>query len=239
MKSLLIFFLTFVYVNVVFSQTEQNNKPKISSVGLGAVTAFPNAALITITLNHIKPTLREAINENQQTADQVLRIIKNFVADTLDIKTSLISTNKATRWDDRGNKEIFVGFQSSQKIIFTLKKLERMQDFTEELLKTKFNKIDKISYFNTDAQEYMKKAQELAIVDALETTQRIAKTAQIKTGKILYIQSGKSTNDNSGNRVDTYEFESYGKGMGGRGVASSGDLIKYTVSVTVYTEILD
>jgi hypothetical protein len=52
------------------------------------------------------------------------------------------------------------------------------------------------------------------------------------------MQSNKSPNDNSGNKVETYQFESYGKGMGGKGVSSSGELINYVVSVTIYTEII-
>lgn len=224
---------------LAFGQNDYANKPKISSIGMGTKTAFPNAAQITIVFQHTKPTLREAINENQKTTAQVLSIVKKYVSDTLDIKTSLISTDKATKWDSKLDREIFIGFQSSQKLIFTLKKLNSMQDFTEELLKTKFNKIERISYFNTDAQEYIKKAEELAVIDAIETTKRLSKVSEAKTGKIIYMESNKSPNDNSRNRVDSYEFESYGKGMGGKGVSSSGELIKYTVTVTIHTEILD
>lgn len=233
-----IFLILLIICSTLHAQSEQNNKPKISAIGVGTVTAFPNACQITIVFNHVKPTLREAINENQKTTNQVLKIVKKYVTDSLDVKTSLIATDKSTRWDQKLNKEVFVGFASSQKLIFTLKDIKRMQDFTEELLATKFNKIEKISYFNTDAFEYLKKAQELAVLDAIETTKRMAKTSEIKTGGIIYMQSNKSPNDNSGNKVETYQFESYGKGMGGRGVSSSGELINYVVSVTMYTEII-
>lgn len=222
-----------------YAQNAESSPSKISAVGVGTVNAFPNAAQITITFMHIKPTLREAVNENQKTMDDVYKIVSKYVKDTTDIKTSLISTNKATKWDDRTNKDIFLGFQSNQKLIFTLKALDKMQDFTEELLKTKFNKIEKISYFNTGANEFMKQAEELAVTDAIETTKRLAKVSMVKIGKILYIQSSKSPNDNSNNRVDSYGFETFGKGMGGRGVSSSGELIKYTVNVTMHTEIME
>ncbi|MFC7774153.1 SIMPL domain-containing protein [Flavobacterium sp. GCM10027622] len=232
--------LVLILVNqFCFSQEEQNNKPKINAVGMGMVSAFPNAAEITISLEHLKPTLREAVNENQKTADEVLKIISNYVVDKQDIKTSLISTNKSTRWNEKLNKEVFVGFESSQKIVFTLKDLNKMQDFTEDLLKTKFNKIQRISYFNTDSQDLIKKSQELAIQDAIETTNRIANVANVKLGKILYIVSNNSPNDDASNRINSYQFETFGKGMGGRGVSSSGELIKYPVSVTIYTEILE
>jgi uncharacterized protein YggE len=234
-----IFNLILFFSISIFGQSEQNNKPKISVIGSATVNAFPNACQITIAFNHLKPALRDAINENQKTTSEVLKIVKKYVSDTLEIKTSLISTNKSTRWDDRLNKDVFLGFTSSQRLIFTLKDIKKIQDFTEELLITKFNKIEKISYFNTEAQDYIKQAQELAVVDAVETTKRLAKAGDLKAGNIIYIQSNKSPNDNTGNRLDTYQFESYGKGMGGKGVSSSGELINYTVSVTLHTEIIE
>lgn len=230
--------LFLVLSSSALAQTEQNNRAKISAIGMGNVTVFPNACQITISFSHVKPTLREAINENQKTTNDVLKIVRKYVADTLDIKTSLIATNKATRWDQKQEKEVFIGFASSQKLIFILKDLKRLQDFTEELMQTKFNKIEKISYFHTDANEYLKKAQELAVIDAMDTTKRLAKASEVKTGSVIYIQSSKSPNDSSGTRVESTPFEAYGKGMGGKGVSSSGDLINYTVSVTMYTEII-
>jgi uncharacterized protein YggE len=237
MKNLFLFIILFSFQNNYFSQSESATS-KINSVGVGTISAFPNAAEITLAMDHIKPTLRDAINENQKTTADVLRIVKKYIDDTLQIKTSLISTNKATKWDNKLGREVFIGFESSQKIVFTLKDLAKMQDFTEELLKTKFNKIERVAYFNTEAQEFIKKAQELAIIDAIESTKRIANISEVQLGKILYIYSNNSPNDNSKNRVESYEFESYGKSMGGRGVSSSGDLIKYSVSVTMHTEIL-
>jgi len=236
MKKVLLLILMFT--GIAQAQVEQNNIPKISSIGLGTVSAFPNAAEITILFRHVKPTLREAINDNQKTADEVLRIIKGFVKDSLDVKTSLIATNKSMVWDNKLKREVFVGFESTQKIIFTLKDLKKMQDFTEDLLKTKFNKIELISYFNTKAENFIKQAEELAILDAIETTKRLSAKSGVKNGRIIYIETSKSPNDKS-NRAETYEFETYGKGMGGRGVSSSGDLIKYSVEVKVYTEIVE
>lgn len=239
MKRLVVLFTCLLFIQIISAQTDRTAQPIISVVGMGSVTAFPDAAQITISFLHIKPTLREAINENHRTTEQVIRIVKKYLSDTTEFKTSLISTSKATRWDDRLNKEIFVGFQSSQKLIFTLKDLDKMQEFTEELLKTKFNKIEKISYFNTGAQDFIKQAEELAVLDAIDTTNRLAKTSKVQTGNIIFMQSNKSPNDNSNNRVDSYDFQTFGKGMGGRGVSSSGDLLKYTVTVTVFTEIIE
>jgi len=234
MKKTLYYFLIIALfiLNSGFSQ----QKNTINVNGLGKVTAFPNAATITLELDHIKPTLREAVNENQKTLTLVKTIIKNYVKDTTEIKTSLISTNKSTKWDSKLGKEVFMGFESSQKIIFTLLDLNQMQNFTEELLKTRFNKIQTIAYFNTNSEELIKQAQDLAVKDAMEITQRLAKSANIKTGSILNMSTNTSANEERYS-TERNEFETYGKAMGGRGVSSSGQLIEYMVRVSMQTEI--
>lgn len=206
--------------------------------GLGKTSTFPNAANITIELNHVKPTLREAVNDNQNTLKIVKTILKKYVLDSTKIKTSLIATNKSYKWDSKLNKEVFQGFESTQKIIFTLLDLNKMQDLTEELLKTKFNKIQTISYFNTNSEELIKEAQDLAVKDAIDITNRLAKSAGIKTGSIKKISTNSSANEEKFS-VDRNEFETYGKAMGGKGVSSSGQLIEYTVRVNVETEIIN
>lgn len=229
------FYITIITCLVLnFSFSQQKNTINVN--GLGKVSAFPNAAILTLELDHIKPTLREAVTENQKTLLLVKNIIKNYVKDTTLIKTSLIATNKATKWDNKLNKEVFIGFESSQKIIFTLLDLNQMQNFTEELLKTKFNKIQTISYFNTNTEELMKQAQDLAVKDALEITQRLAKSANIKTGSIVNMSTNTSANEDRFS-TERNEFETYGKAMGGRGVSSSGQLIEYMVRVSMQTEI--
>ena len=229
------FYITIITCLVLnFSFSQQKNTINVN--GLGKVSAFPNAAILTLELDHIKPTLREAVTENQKTLLLVKNIIKNYVKDTTLIKTSLIATNKATKWDNKLNKEVFIGFESSQKIIFTLLDLNQMQNFTEELLKTKFNKIQTISYFNTNTEELMKQAQDLAVKDAVEITQRLAKSANIKTGSIANMSTNTSANEDRFS-TERNEFETYGKAMGGRGVSSSGQLIEYMVRVSMQTEI--
>lgn len=211
--------------------------PSINVVGVGTVTAFPNAAQITIALRFVKPTLREAISDNQKTAAEVLAIVKKYVTDTSETRVSLISTDKSMRYDNSLRREVFMGFESTQKIIFTLKNLTAMQDFTEEVLKTKIYEIEKVAYFHTDAANYIRQAQEIAVSDAMETTQRLAKAGSIKLGKIIYMQTNTSPTNAVNNTVNSYNFQTYNKGMGGQGVSSSGQLINYTVNVTMFTRI--
>ena len=242
MKHKIIFISSFLLMTVLSFGQRESGLPvseiaKINVVGVGTVTVFPNAAQVTILLKFLKPRLRDAINENQSTAAEVVKILKKYVEDTTEIKMSLISTDKSMKWDNALKREVFIGFESSQKIIFTLKDLTQMQNFTEEVLKTKIYEIEKVSYFHTDAANYLRKAQELAVADALETTDRLSKAGSIKLGKILYIQTNNSPSTAYNNTVNSASFQTFNKGMGGQGVTSSGQLITYTVNVTMYTAI--
>ena len=108
---ILLFAITSIYA--------QKDTPVISVQGIGTVTAFPNAAQITLALKFVKPTLKEAILENQRASKEVLTVVKKYAADTTGVKVSLISTDKIMRWSNTAKKDVFVGFESAQTVIFT------------------------------------------------------------------------------------------------------------------------
>lgn len=236
MKTRITLLLTFL-VLATSSLFAQSDKPKISVVGVGSVSTFPNAAQITLALRFVKPTLREAVTENQKTAKEVLTVVKKFAKDTTEIKVSLIATDKKMQWSNTAKKEIFVGFESSQRIMFTLNDLSAMQDFTENILKTKIYEIETVSYFHTEGAEFIKKAQELAVKDAQETTQRLARVSNLNLSKITYLQTNSSPVNGANNKIHSESFQAYGKGMGGEGVSSSGQLLNYVVQVTMHTDL--
>ena len=231
------FLICCLFSSIVFSQNAINDDNTISVVGVGNKSTFPNAAHITIAVRFVKPALRDAMNETQKTSKDVLTIIKKYVSDTTDIKVSLIYTDKEFKYDNAQKKEVFVGFESNQKIIFTLKDIKRMQDFTEEILKTKIYEIEKVAYFHTEAATFMKQAQELAVADAIETTERLARAAKLKVGKITYLKSTNSPVNAINMSVNSGNLQTYNKSMGGEGVSASGQLLNYTANVNMNTKI--
>lgn len=235
------FTLVFTALFCILGALAQNNDadvPKISVTGVGTVTAFPNAAQISLALKFTKPTLREAVTENQKTAKEVLAVVKRFAKDTTQIKVSLIATDKSFKYSTTLKKEVFVGFESSQIIIFTLTDLTAMQDFTEAILKTHIYEIERVSYFHTDGATFVKQAQELAVADAIETTKRLAKAGNSKLQNIIYMQTNSSPATAGNNRVNSERFQAYNKAMEvSEGVSSSGQLLNFSVQVTVHTKI--
>ncbi len=221
---------------IVSAQTPIGN---IDVKGFGSVNVFPNAATITLNIKFVKPTLREAINETQKTELAVINIIKRYVSNTSEIMKGFISTDKSNYWNEKLQKYIFMGFESQQSIVFPLKDLNKMEKFTEEILKTRIQEITSISYFHTDAATFYKKAQDLAIKDALESTQRIAQSSGVKLGKINFVDTDASPNTALYQTYNTESFQAYGKMMGGRGVRSSGQLIHFTASITMRTNIIE
>jgi uncharacterized protein YggE len=237
LRFLLLSLLCLISSRSLYSQANVNttDSPKISADGVGTVSAFPNAANITLSLKFLKPTLKEAITENQRVTKEVMAVVKRYVVDTAAIKVSLISTDKIMRWNQQLKKDVFAGFESSQKVILTLNDLNAMQDFTENIMKTKIYEIEKVSYFHTRGADFVKQAQELAVIDAIETTRRLAKASGTTTGRVVYIQTDSSPANAQETTDDSYDLHTYNKGMEVRGVSSSGQLLNFTVRVTVHT----
>ncbi|MBC7449280.1 MAG: SIMPL domain-containing protein [Hymenobacteraceae bacterium] len=213
------------------------DRPNITVRGLGTVTAFPNAAQVTLTVLSNKPALRDAVGETQRVTRGILTLLKQYISDSTTVKTSLITTDKLTNWNSALKKEVSAGFNASQRIIFTLTDLKRMQVFTEEVLKLRIHEIERLSYFNTEGARFMKQAQESAVQDALESTERLAKAGHIRLGKVIYLTTGDSPGSGADESVESEQFQSYGKSMQVRGVGSTGQLITYRASVTMQTGI--
>ena len=237
MKSLKLLFVAIcISVSPLIAQT---NQPKqIEVIGYGAVSVFPNAASITLKIKFTRPTLREAVNETQKTETEVLKIIRDYVSDSSEIMIGFISTDKSYSWNTKLQKDIFNGFESQMNIVFPLKNLSRMEKFTEAILKTRIQEIEGISYYNTDADVHFKKAQDLAIKDALESITRIALISNVKVGNIININTDSSPNLAKSISSNTSTFNTYGKGMGGRGVSASGQVITYSTKINILSEIL-
>lgn len=70
----------------------------------------------------------------------------------------------------------------------------------------------------------------------METTERLAKTARIKLGKIILVEMHNSSPEALGNS-ETYQLQTFSKSTGGRVVAASGQIITYSAQVTMYTQI--
>ena len=221
-----------------FSQSSTSlDRPNITVRGVGTVTAFPNAAQVTLNVLVNRPALRDAVGETQRITRNVLTLLKQYVTDSTQIKTSLITTDKVSNWDAALKKEVSGGFNASQRIIFTLTELKRMQAFTEEVLKLRIHQIERLSYFNTEGVRFMKQAQESAVQDAVESTERLAKAGHIKLGKVIYLTTGDSPSSGADESVESEQFQSYGKSMNVRGVVSSGQLISYRASISMQTAI--
>ena len=217
--------------------TSALDRPNIRVAGIGTVTAFPNAAELTLTVLNNRPALREAVNETQRVTQNVRKLLRQYVADTTDVKVSLISTDKVMVWNATQKKEVFAGFNASQRIIFTLTDLKRMQAFTEEVLKLRISEIERVSYFHTDGVKFMQQAQEKAVQDAVATTERLARAGNIRLGKIFYLTTDDSPSTGADESVESEQFRSYGKALQVRVSSSSAQLITYRVSVAMQTAI--
>ena len=230
-----VFALLLLTATTVFAQ---QNPPRIVANGVGRVTAFPNAAQITLYLEFLKPTLKEAITENKSATKGVLDVVKKFAQDTTAIKVSLISTDKRMRYSTAQKKDVFVGFESNQRIIFTLTNLDAMQEFTEAVMKTKIYEIQRVSYFHTQGAAFVKQAQENAVADAAETIKRLAKAAGVSAGDILLMSTDSSPEEGATTRSDSYSIQTYSKQLEvSNGVTSSGELLTFSASVRMETAI--
>lgn len=167
--------------------------PSINVAGIGEISASPDKAMITVSIESRQKRIAEAREEVSAVISRALSI-----TDLLNIDRKYVNTSGSTiRPEYRYNngKRSFEGYYVSRQVQVDLRDLDNIGPLTEKLLDAGINNVSPPSLGSTKGAELKRKALKLAAADAKLNAQVIADTLGIKLGKPLNI-SAHSNNHN-------------------------------------------
>ncbi|HJX03100.1 MAG TPA: SIMPL domain-containing protein [Dehalococcoidia bacterium] len=171
--------------NVIWSQ---------QSVGLwvngeGRVKVTPDVVLLGLGVDVQKPTVAEAQRQAAESMDRVMKELKNKGVADKDIQTQQYSIYPVTRWDDKNNQEILIGYRVSNMVTVKIRKIADAGGIIDAVAAAAGNdvRINSINFSIDDPMPYQKQAREKAVADAMERAKQIASVSGIKLGKVLYV----------------------------------------------------
>lgn len=163
-----------------------NNKTKVIKVyGNGEVTYIPDTVTMTVKLKSVKPVLRDAIAETNATSKKLLSLCKEYAIPNEDIKTSYAESGREYEWQN--GKDIFVGFRSEQAVQITFKELNRIEEFTGDILALQVYSLGDFKYGHSKKSEFESEANLLALDDAKSAAEKMAERMNVKIGEVVYI----------------------------------------------------
>ncbi|MCR5606516.1 MAG: SIMPL domain-containing protein [Treponema sp.] len=196
----------------LFSITScSNSKAKVIKVyGNGEVTYIPDIVTMTVKLKDVKPALKDAIANTNATSKKLLELCDKYSIADEDIKTSFAQSGK--EYEYQNGKNIFVGFRSEQSIQITFRELQKIEEFTGEILALQVYSLGDFKYSHSKKSEYESEANLLALDDAKAAAEKMAARMNVKIGDVLYISDVDEPSYNYyGNYYNSYEYETMSK----------------------------
>lgn len=190
--------LLLVLLALLWLPLSSHAEPEQASInvsGFGEVSAAPNKAMISVSIEARRKRIQDARDEVSAVIGRTLA-----VTDSLNIERKYVNTSASTiRPEYRYNngKRSFEGYYVSRRVLIDLRDLENIGPLTEKLLDAGINNVSPPSLGSTKAAELKREALKRASQDAKRNAQTIADALEVKLGKPI------SVNANSNNHRPT------------------------------------
>jgi uncharacterized protein YggE len=157
--------------------------------GQGKVTAIPDVANVSLGIEAQATTVSEAQAEAASAMDKVMNALtKNGVAKK-DIQTQYFNISKITRWDDKNQQEVVLGYRVTNTVAAKIRDIEKTGTIIDAaaLAGGDLTRINSIYFSIDDPTDYHKEARDKAMADANNKAEQLANLSGVKLGKSTYI----------------------------------------------------
>ena len=169
-----------------------SEKRYITVTGHGKVSAIPDTAWVSGGVHTQAKTATEALNNNNNLMEAVIKVLKNANIKTKNIQTSGFNVypiyDHSKRSDHRKpNSPKITGYRVSNSVTIKIIDTDKLGKLLDKLVSSGSNQISGIRFGINDSRELLDEARKLAITDAEKKAKLYAKTAGIDVGNIISI----------------------------------------------------
>jgi len=176
-------------------------------------------------------SVAKAQKDNTDKMNTVIeKLKKDFNIDGKDIQTA--NYNIYPQYDWTNNRQILRAYQVSQSVNVKIRDLTKISDILNVVGQAGLNEVSGLTFDVDEPENLKQQARELAIKNAQEKAESLAKIAGVKLGKVI---SFSEYADNSG----PIPYESYalkGMGVGGGGAAPMVETGSTEITITANVE---
>jgi len=160
--------------------------------GLGKTTAAPDIVLLSIGVESQQRTVAEAQKEAVEAMGRIMSVLKNSGIADKDIQTKQFDIQQVTRWDDKQNTQIIIGYRVTNTVQAKIRSVDKAGSIIDSAAESGGDliRVDGISFTVDDPTPYYKIAREKAVQYAMEKARQISQTSGINLGKVLYVAEG-------------------------------------------------
>jgi uncharacterized protein YggE len=197
----------------------QSPQGTITVIGEGKVRIKPDMAQVTIGVEVIKPTVKEASTETSRIMNDVLAALKKLGLAETDIQTSSISVWLERPYLPDGTQGEPV-YHVSNSVNANIRNLDKLGDVLDATMAAGANNIYGVTFSLSDTSKVEAEARQKAVENARAKAEELAQLTNLALGEVISVSEviggGGSGYYNS--------LQSAAMGMGGGGPVSPGEL---------------
>jgi uncharacterized protein YggE len=205
--------------------------------GVGEVSAVPDIANLQLGVEAQAESVAAAQSQAVEAMDKVITALGDNGVAKKDIQTQYFNISAVTRWDEKTQQEIVLGYRVTNTVTAKIRDMEKTGTIIDAVALTggDLTRINSIYFSIDDSSTYQKEARDKAMADAKNKAEQLASLAGIKLGKPTYISE--SSYNPPIYRYDVPKMEA-GQASSASTIISPGEM-KITLNVQVTYAILD
>jgi uncharacterized protein YggE len=163
--------------------------------GEGKVTAVPDTAILSLGIEAQAASVTEALAQGNEAMDKVMTALKGEGVAEKDIQTQGFSIQKVTRWDDKNQQEVVIGYRVTNTVTAKIREVAKAGTVIDTVAAAggDLTRVNSIGFTVDNPEPYYGEARQKAMADAAAKAQQLAQLAGVKLGKPTYISESAYT----------------------------------------------
>jgi uncharacterized protein YggE len=160
--------------------------------GEGKVSVIPDIATLSLGISAQAASVAAAQAQAAEAMNGVMSALADNGVAEKDIQTQRFSIDQVTRWDDKNQQEVVIGYRVTNMVTAKIREIDKAGAIIDAVAAAggDLTRINSIGFSVDDPTPYYKEAREKAMADAKAKAEQLAKLAGVGLGKPTYISEG-------------------------------------------------
>ncbi|MBI4187856.1 MAG: SIMPL domain-containing protein [Chloroflexi bacterium] len=157
--------------------------------GQGKVTVVPDIALLRLGIEAQEATVAQAQSQASEAMNKVMTALTGNGVAKKDIQTQFFNITKVTRFDDKNQREVIIGYRVTNVVAAKLRDIDKAGSIIDAVAQAGGDRtrIDSISFTIDDPSAYNNEGREKAMADAKAKAEQMARLGGVSLGKPTFI----------------------------------------------------
>jgi uncharacterized protein len=184
--------LFLVSMPVLSGAQDRGFAPVIDVTGQAVVTAPPNLATITFSVENFESRAEAAIKKNADLSGKVITALKKLLNKDIIVSTSSYTLQPLYERDkelfEKSNRIVPRGYRVNNSIFVQTSRIDRLGSIIDAAVGAGATRVGSLTFHRDDKDQLQKQAAAKALENALDYAKRISKAAGLSVKRIKYIQ---------------------------------------------------